>query len=287
VLVMIPGAQKGSPASARPYRLVDERSAQLLVTDLAATRGDGVFETVGVFDGKPVNLDAHLARLARSAAMIDLPELALDTIRAAAISAIDAHLPVPELALKIIVTRGVEGDGVLTAWAHARAGVDYGKERAGIKVVALDRGIPTTAPATSPWLLAGAKTLSYAVNMAVVREAARRGADDVLFVSSDGYALEGPTSTLLVRHGDRFVSTPADAGVLPGTSLTTAFEFLRGSGYEVAEELVTPRQVAESDGAWLLSSVRLAAPLTHLDDEALPVDAGLSRQLSRAISGRV
>src|SRR5690625_7099343 len=71
-----------------------------------------------------------------------------------------------------------------------------------MKVVTLDRGLASTVVDTSPWLLPGAKTLSYAVNMAATREAVRRGAEDVLFVSTDGYALEGPTSTLLVRHGD-------------------------------------------------------------------------------------
>src|SRR5690625_3744673 len=69
-----------------------------------------------------------------------------------------------------------------------------------MKVVTLDRGLASTVVDTSPWLLPGAKTLSYAVNMAATREAVRRGAEDVLFVSTDGYALEGPTSTLLVRQ---------------------------------------------------------------------------------------
>ncbi|WP_341856930.1 aminotransferase class IV [Brachybacterium sp. GPGPB12] len=63
--------------------------------------------------------------------------------------------------------------------------------------------------------------------MAAVREAKRRGAADVLFVSSDGYALEGPTSTLLVRRGDTFLTTPASAGVLAGTAVATLFEWSR------------------------------------------------------------
>ena len=49
-----------------------------------------------------------------------------------------------------------------------------------------------------PWLLAGAKTLSYAVNMAALRHAERHGAGDVIFVSSDGYVLEGPRSTVVI-----------------------------------------------------------------------------------------
>ncbi|WP_227488303.1 aminotransferase class IV [Brachybacterium subflavum] len=287
VLVMIPGVAADPELKARPaFRLVDEGTSQLRVTDLAATRGDGVFETVGVFDGRAANLTPHLERLQRSARMLDLPELDRDVLSQAVDAAVTAHLPVPELLVKIVVSRGVEGQPRPTAWVFADAAPSYASARAGLRVAALDRGIPTTAPRTSPWLLAGAKSLSYAINMAGLREAARRGADEVLFVSSDGYALEGPTSTLLVKQGDRFLSTPVDAGVLPGTSLGSVFELVRGEGSEAAEELMTPAQVAEADGAWLLSSVRLACPITHLDDAELPVDRELTDRLSAAIAGR-
>ena len=73
VLVLVPGAT-GAPSGGGPgYRLADPTVPQLSVTDLVATRGDGVFETIGAFDGTPVNVGPHLARLARSAEMIDLP----------------------------------------------------------------------------------------------------------------------------------------------------------------------------------------------------------------------
>ena len=70
--------------------------------------------------------------------------------------------------------------------------------RDGVSAVTLDRGLPANGVDAMPWLLAGAKTLSYAVNMAALRHAARQGAGDVIFVSSDGYILEGPRSTVVI-----------------------------------------------------------------------------------------
>ena len=61
----------------------------------------------------------------------------------------------------------------------------------------LDRGLPAEGAGDMPWLLAGAKTPSYAVNMAALRHAERLGAGDVIFVSSEGYLLEGPRSTVV------------------------------------------------------------------------------------------
>ncbi|HLQ81319.1 MAG TPA: aminotransferase class IV, partial [Brachybacterium sp.] len=259
---------------------------QLSVTDLVATRGDGVFETIGAFDGKPVNVGPHLARLARSAAQIDLPEPDQAVLARAVDAAIAAHAPVEELSVRVMLTRGIEGEGVPTCWIHARVSDDWSPYRAGIRVAVLDRGLPTTVTESSPWLLPGAKTLSYAVNMAAVREAKRRGADDVLFLASDGYVLEGPTSTLMVRRGDGFLTTPVSAGVLPGTSVRTLFDHLHQDGFAVGEELMTVEDVTGSDGAWLLSSTRLAAPITHLDDAVLPVDPELTAHFQLVLKGQ-
>ncbi|MGY5765806.1 aminotransferase class IV [Brachybacterium sp. DNPG3] len=278
-----------------PYVQADPSAAQLLVTDLAATRGDGIFETVGVFDGVAVNLRPHLERLARSARMLELPEPDLEVMADAFAAAVDAamadpavaaHPAVPDLTVRIIVTRGVEGTGVPTCWIHAKQADDYSAAQQGIRVDTLDRGIPTTAPETSPWLLAGAKSLSYAINMAATREAHRRGVDDVLFVASDGYCLEGPTSTLLIRKDGEYLTTPVDAGVLPGTSLGSIAVFVRGEGGVLREQLLTVADVAAADAAWLLSSVRLAAPITHLDGKELPVDRETTERFQLVLRGK-
>ncbi|MDN5900066.1 MAG: aminodeoxychorismate lyase [Brachybacterium sp.] len=286
VLVLVPGAT-GTPADGgAQFHLADATVPQLSVTDLVATRGDGVFETIGAFDGVPVNVGPHLARLSRSAAQIELPEPDQAVLAEAVDAAIAAHPPVAELSVRVMLTRGIEGAGVPTCWIHARVSDDWSPYRAGMRVAVLDRGLATTVTETSPWLLPGAKTLSYAVNMAAVREAKRRGAADVLFLSSDGYVLEGPTSTLLVRRGEEFLTTPVSAGVLAGTSVKTLFTWLQQDGVAVRDELMTPADVAGSDGAWLLSSTRLAAPITHLDETELPVDPELTARFQTVLKGQ-
>ena len=46
----------------------------LFADDLAAVRGDGVFETLLVRDGGACLVEAHLGRLSHSAKLLDLPE---------------------------------------------------------------------------------------------------------------------------------------------------------------------------------------------------------------------
>src|SRR5699024_12518852 len=96
----------------------------------------------------------------------------------------------------------------------------------------------------------------------------------------------GLPSPVRVRRGDGSLTTPASAGVLPGTSVKTLFDHPHEDGFAVGEELMTMEDVTGSDGAWLLSSTRLAAPITHLDDAALPVDPELTAHFQLVLKGQ-
>ncbi len=262
---------------AEPFRFADPDAAQLSMLDLGATRGDGIFETISVGDGNPQALEHHLARFAKSAATLELPAPDLGAWRRAILAVIAETDPAPESFVKTVLTRGVEGDGRPTGWVYSAHSPDFTSQRtSGIRAVMLDRGYRHDIEVTSPWLLAGAKTLSYAVNRAVAREAARRDADDVIFISSDGFVLEGPTSTVLYRRGGALLTPGGGLGILDGTTQASLFRYAEGLGMQTAFELATPEILSGADAAWLVSSVRLAAPIRALDGTPLPVDADLT-----------
>jgi 4-amino-4-deoxychorismate lyase len=283
-LAMIEFSAEGT---ATGHRLVPSTSAQLQVMDLGATRGDGIFETVSIGAGRLQAFEPHLRRFAHSADLLDLPEPDLDIWRAAVVAVATELGPVDEGFVKFVVTRGVEGGAVPTGWAYAASSPDHSPARTdGIRVVLLDRGLRHDVAQTSPWLLAGAKTLSYAVNRAAFREAARRGADDALFVSSDGFLLEGAVSNLVLRDGQRLRTPRTDLGILDGTTQRDIFGWAEGQGYETSYELLTPDDLAGADAAWLVSSVRHAAPIRSVDGATRAVDRELSDAINAYLRGR-
>jgi 4-amino-4-deoxychorismate lyase len=264
-------------AGAAPFAFADASEPHLSVLDLGATRGDGVFESISVGTGRPQALEHHLRRFAESAAKLDLPAPDLDAWRAAILAAITELEPAAEAWVKTVLTRGVEGDGRPTGWVYAAHTADFSRVRtSGVKVVTLDRGYRHDVEQTSPWLLAGAKTLSYAVNRSVLREAQRRGADDVIFVSSDGFVLEGPTSSVIFRRGDRLLTPGTGLGILDGTTQANVFRYAHSLGLETGFELVTVDELLQADAAWLVSSVRHAAPVTEVDGHPFAVDAAFT-----------
>lgn len=286
VVLNRPSLQRPPHDPAAPaLRMVDASEPVLTALDLGATRGDGVFETISVGAGRPQSLDHHLRRFARSAAALDLPEPDEAAWREAIAMALAALPPAPAAWAKTVMTRGVEGDGRPTGWVHATVSGDFTRVREdGIRVVLLDRGYRHDVESTSPWLLAGAKTLSYAVNRSVLREAARRGADDVIFVSSDGYLLEGPSSSVLYRVDGVLVTPGTGLGILDGTTQTALFALAAELGIPTEYRLARPEELQRADAAWLVSSVRHAAPVREVDGRPMPVDLALTRRMNEYLA---
>lgn len=261
---------------------------QLSVMDVAATRGDGIFETFSVVEGRPQALDAHLERFARSARMLDLPTPHREVWRTAVVTIGERLADHAEGWIKIVLSRGIEGQPLTTGWAYGTVSPDYRRARTeGLSVVVLDRGYRSDVAQSSPWLLAGAKTLSYAINRAALREAQRRGADDVIFVSTDGLLLEGPTSTVVVRRGNRLSTPPVEFGILPGTTQADLFEAAGEWGLTPVVEPLTVAELNDADAAWLVSSSRHAAPIRALDGRPRAVDSELSTLMNNFLYARL
>lgn len=272
--------------------VVDSSTPVMAADDLGLTRGDGCFDAtrIVVRNDRTTHvdhLDAHLARFARSAAALDLPPLDEPAWRALIDEAASAWADLVdepgEAVLRVMLTRGREvapadpATGLLTIAPLDPAAI---AARRGIDVITLDRGHAADAFRETPWLLGGVKTLSYAVNIAAGREAARRGADDVLFVSSDGMALEAPRSALVWRIGGELGSTRHDGtGVLASVTQAATFEAAERAGVRAELGLIERTALADVDGAWLLSSGRGVAPILRLDDDTLRHDDAWTARL--------
>jgi 4-amino-4-deoxychorismate lyase len=240
----------------------------LRADDLGALRGDGIFETLHVRGGHPWLLHEHLDRMAGSAAMLDLPLPARDELIALAAQACSAWDPAEEGALRLICTRGPEHSDAPTVYATLSAigAKQLRGRRDGIAVRTLPLGFAAEGRFNVPGLLAGAKTLSYAINMACLRWAAANGADDVLWVSTEGYALEAPTATLVWLADGVLYTVPAGrTGILAGTTAAYLLKQAGELGWTAAEKMVRPAELQTAEGVWLTSSVRGAAEIRSLD----------------------
>lgn len=253
--------------------LVPADTPVLRADDRGVLHGDGVFETMHVRAGAPWLLAEHLARMARSADLLDLALPDADVLTELATSVCQTATDTAEAMLRLVCTRGPEGGGEVTAYATWGPVPPAAREvrRTGISVVTSALGIRATAGPPAPYLLHGAKSLSYAVNMAAHRWARQRGADDLLWLSDEGFVLEGPTSNLVWVNDGRLCTVPAtETGILPGITVRWLLEHAGALGLTAAEQMVRPEALLGADGVWLTSSVRGAVAVRSLDGVMLP-----------------
>jgi branched-subunit amino acid aminotransferase/4-amino-4-deoxychorismate lyase len=255
----------------------------LLADDEGVLRGRAVFETIRVYEGHPFRLEAHLDRLAASAARLWLPPVDRDALVLAAEQALEAAGE-PDAVLRLLWTPGREGSHHPTGLALVSTlPPGHDEQRA--------RGLRL---AVVPWapgaLIAGAKSTSYAENMAAQHEAGRREADDALFVGPDGIVLEAPTSNVWWREDSRLVTPSLELPILAGVTRLTLLEFVPDLGYGVEEGRYPLERLLAADEAFLTSSVREVMPVVAVDGRPIgdgapgPAAESLQRAL-RAAAG--
>ncbi|WP_370464858.1 aminodeoxychorismate lyase [Mycolicibacterium sp. P1-18] len=250
------------------------------VDDPMVSRGDGVFETLLVRDGRACLVGPHLERLVRSAATVGLPRPDPAGWRSAIATAAGAWTDTGDAVCRLVWGRGRDGGPVGFVTVSGLPDRVRSARRDGVAAMTLDRGVSVGDPRIAgsdadPWSTAGVKSLSYAVNAAALRHAQRLGVGDVVLVSSDGFVLEGPRSNVVVATGDGGLATPpASLPILAGTTVAAVFDVARRRGRTCAERPLRVGDLLAADGVWLLSSITLAARVHTLDGHPLPLRAG-------------
>ncbi|MCF4121887.1 aminotransferase class IV [Antribacter sp. KLBMP9083] len=268
-------------------RLVAPHEGALSAVDHGLTVGDGVFETLAVFGGKPFAMTRHLRRLARSAAGLglDAPDegLILEGVKT-----VLAEAGPTAGRLRITVTAGIGPLG-----SGREPGPQTVVVAAGPTVIS-----PTGRAARSPWsrnersAVAGLKTTSYAENVVALADAVAKGGDEAVLANTRGELCEGTGSNVFLERGGELVTPPLSSGCLAGITRELLLEWAAEEGLPVrqaaADELpftVLDEVTAGSARLLLTGSVRNVQPVTWLD--GVDIEAGEVSLAARELFERV
>jgi branched-chain amino acid aminotransferase len=238
------------------------------VTDEGFLRGDGVFEVVRVYDGRPYAIDEHLDRMTRSAANLrlggGLPRAeyereAADLLEARGGSRFDG-------CLRLVLTRG--GRRLLIT------------EPLPPSPVRIRLGYVTFAPTR---VLDGVKSLSYAGNMLCSRLARERGFDEALLVTPHGRVLEAPTSSVFwVDERGALCTPPLEDHILASITRDHVMRLV-----EVEERSVTSEELLAAGEAFLASTTREVQSVAAIEGREFPEPGELTRKAAAAFRAHV
>jgi branched-chain amino acid aminotransferase len=242
--------------------LVDAAEARVSPFDHGLLVGDGVFETVRVYGGRPFAWTRHLDRLAHSAAGLGLTVPDRGALRAAADAVLAANDHV-EARLRITVTGGV-----------APLGSERGESGPTV-IVATSEVKPWPASVrvvVVPWVrndrgaTAGLKTTSYAENVRALAYAQERGASEAIFANTRDELCEATGSNVFVVRDGVVATPPGASGCLLGVTRALVLEL----GIPIEETPLPLDALHDADEAFLTSTTREVQPISAIDDRAVP-----------------
>jgi branched-chain amino acid aminotransferase len=246
--------------------VTDPAEAHIPVTDEGLLRGDGVFEVVRVYGGKPFAMDEHVRRMANSAANLRL-EIDLGAAQADA-DAILAQAGPVDAVLRMLFTRGGRRIVLLEPL----------KELPETIALALITYSPTR-------IMDGIKSLSYGANMLATRLAKERGCDEALLVTPHGRVLEAPTcSFFYALDGDHGLYTPPlDEHILDSITRRHVIAVT-----DAQERVTTQDELGRVSEAFLASTIREVHPVARIEDRELEAAPGpLTRAAAAAVGERI
>jgi branched-chain amino acid aminotransferase len=239
--------------------------ASIPATDEGLLRGDGAFEVIRVYDGRPYGLEEHLRRIERSAANLRL-DVNTEAVRAEAHRLLARAGPGEEHELlRIVLTRG------------------------GRRLM-LTEPLPPSAPQIrlgtitySPTrILDGVKSLSYAANVLATRLAREQGFDEALLVTPHGRVLEAPTSSIFWVKEGAILTPPLEDHILASITRAVVMEVSGAS-----ERPCTLNDLRLADEAFLASTTREVQPVASIDDTELPAGAPVTAGVVAAVRERI
>jgi branched-chain amino acid aminotransferase len=257
-------------------RFVDQKEAVVSVFDHGFLYGDGVYETLRSYGGRFFMLQAHLARLQRSASLIGLelpipldewPPLLRETLARNELR--DAHL-------RITVSRG-EGELGLdpalcrqpTLVIMARPLVRYPdrlyEEGVGLAIATVRRNLIT---ALSPRI----KSLNFLNNILAKQEAAKAGAFDALMLNAEGLLTESTTSNFFFVREGRIYTPSIDCGILDGITREVVLTLAKEAGIQTEEGRYPAETLARAEEAFLTNTSMEIMPVCSIDRQ--PVGSG-------------
>jgi branched-chain amino acid aminotransferase len=263
-------------------RLEPAERALISVTDRGFQVGDGIFETLLVAGGRVLELALHAARLRASATVMAIPlpsdlehflgQAIADLCHANRLDGIDT-----KAAVRVTVSRGAVDGRALFPPGDVKPNIVIQGWRAdpGPPEV-LTHGLNLAISAvrrdpTSP--LATVKTTSRADFVYAQLEAHRRGADDALFLTTEGHLAEATSASLFLVEGKGLATPSLDCGILVSTTREWVISVGGpGLGLAVRAAHLTPEDLFVADEAFLASSVAGIVPIARVDGR--PIGAG-------------
>jgi branched-chain amino acid aminotransferase len=269
-------------------RICAEQEATISVFDHGFLYGEGVYEVMRTYRGRPFLLDRHLRRLRQSATAIALEPPIDDATFAARIQETIAALPVEhpaesEYYLRVILTRGVGDLGYDPALCQTPTLLIIARELISPPEWHFDQGIRLALvsiirnhPGTVNPLIKSNNLLNNALAM---QEAIRRGAAEALMKNYHGEIAEGSQSNIFLATNGHLTTPPLEAGLLAGITRGFLFDVAPDAGLTIEERTIFESDLYAAEEVFITGTTYEVMSVVNIDGRT--IGAGVPGPVSK------
>lgn len=246
--------------------------ARVSVMDRGYLFGDGVYEVIPAYGGRPFRLNQHLQRLDNSLTAVRIPAPMSHTQWRSVLEELLRRNSGEDQSIYLQVTRGVaktrdhgfSADVTPSVFAMCSpiAAADPAVARDGVKAITLE---------DTRWQCCHIKAITLLPNVLLRQQAIDAGAAEAILIK-DQYATEGAASNLFIVRRGILITPPKGPRLLPGITRDLILELAAQHALPYREADIAAADLANAEEIWLTSSTKEILPVTVLDDK--PVGSG-------------
>lgn len=266
---------------------VRDSEAVVSVHDRGFRYGDGVFDTLRVYEGQAFLLERHVARLLNGARALGIAPLPDASVLGRFIRELIDRNGLLHAVVRTTLTRGVSpgwdpseaAAPTLVALEQPFSGYPERLYASGASIVILNES--RLRPAA---LAPDVKSLSLMAHVQAKREAVEQGADEAVLCTESGFVAEGTVSNIFCAEDGRLRTPPLSDGILQGITREVVLDLARRDGLVTEESSITPESLREANEVFLTSTGMDVLPVTRVDGRTMgsghpgPVTLALQRR---------
>ena len=257
--------------------------AVVSIEDRGFQFGDGVYEVIRTYRGKPFALDEHLARFERSAQAL---HLSLGLTKDLWMALVQEGLRLsqfPETKIYLQVTRGQAPRDHLFPASTVPTTVLTFRELHPLDASIRKAGVGAVTVDDIRWGRCDIKSVNLLANVLARQRAKEAGVFEAILVR-DGLVTEGSVSNVMVVRNGVIETAPEGHRILSGVTRAMVLELARKEGLPVVETFVGREDLLAASEVFLTGTTVEVLPVVRIDGQ--PIGAGVPGPLSQRLSRR-
>lgn len=250
-------------------KIISDTEGSVSSGDRGFLYGDGIFETLRSYNGKPFKLAEHLERMRCSAEKLSISFEYTNAEISESITKLLEKNSIQDAYIRITLSRGTGGNGLginnnlkSTILIQIKSFTPYERKLydEGMSLIVSRHRRSTSCPISSH------KTTNLLTSILLKEEAKRMAANEAIVINTDGYVAECVVSNIFMVNNGSVVTPSLDTNILPGITRKTVLDICQNSGIPTREECFRIETLIKAEEVFITNSLMEIMPVSRIDD---------------------